>query len=132
MAVTDAKMHPAGKTALKQISVPIITATSQAAVKALSMVPGYKFELVGVEVWATAITATISVDVKINGVSVLTGAITPVAGSRTAGVLVANRLNRRGSAAQALDVEYTTNGTGAGTNLRVLLTYRPYPLNGEV
>lgn len=132
MAVTDAKIHPNNKSARQPIAVPIITALSQTDLKALSHVLGFKFEVVAVHVWATAVTATISVNVKIGTTSVLTGAITPVAGTEVVGTLAASRLTRRGSATDALNVEYTTNGSGAATNLRVTVWVRAYPLNGEV
>lgn len=131
MSVTDAKLNPAAKSVTKVLTVPIITAINQAAVKAMSFTPGHRFEVVSVKVWSTAITATITADVKIGATSVLTGAVTPVAGTEVSGALVASRTARRGSASDALNIEYTTNGTGAGTNLRVTVTYRVYPLNGE-
>lgn len=132
MSVTDAKMHPKAKTNLKPVVVPITTAINQTDTKALGLIPGFKFEVERVEVWASAVTATISVDVKIGTVSVLTGVITPVAGAATLGTLVSVRDTKRGSATSQLNVEYTTNGTGAATNLRVTVWLRAYPLNGEV
>jgi len=132
MAVTDAKIHPNNKTALVPVVVGITTATGQTDTKALGLIPGFKFEVARVEVWASAVTATISVNVKVGATSVLTGAVTPVAGSVVPGTLATSRLTRRGSATDQLNIEYTTNGTGAGTNLRVTVWLRPYPLNGEV
>lgn len=132
MAVTDQKIHPNAKVALVPITVGITTAISQTDTKAQSVIPGFKFEVVKVEVWASAVTATISAQVKIGTTSVLTGAVTPVAGTPTAGTLVSSRTSRRGSATDALNIEYTTNGSGAATNLRVTVWVRPYPLNGEV
>lgn len=132
MAVTDGKIHPNAKHALIPIVCNITTAVTQTGTKALGIVPGFKFEVVRHEVWASGVTATISTDVKIGTRSVLTGAVTPVAGTATKGTLAASRLTRRGSATDQINFEYTTNGTGAAVNLKVTVWVRPYPLNGEV
>lgn len=132
MSVTDAKVHPNAKHALVPVVVNITTALSQTATKAIGLIPGFKFEVAKVQVWASGVTATISTDVNIDGTSVLTGAVTPVAGTATNGTLVAARTSRRGSATAQLNVVYTTNGTGAAVNLKVTVWLRPYPLNGEV
>lgn len=132
MSVTDAKMHPKAKSVLMPIVCNITTVVGQTDVKALGIVPGFRFEVERVEVWASGVTATISTNVKIGTTSVLTGAVTPVAGAATVGTLVSTRTTKRGSATSQLNIEYTTNGTGAGVNLKVTVWIRPYPLNSEV
>lgn len=133
MSVTDLKMAKGAFSAKHTLSFPIsTTAVSQTALLAGARTPGAKFQITGVSVFATAVTATITVDVQIGGVSVLTGQITPVAGTEVIGTLVATQATLRGSASSQIQVKYTSNGTGAGTNLTVQVQVRPYPLNGEV
>lgn len=122
--------HDAG-TPLKPITCSFVTAINQTAAVALGIIPGFRGEVVKVEVWASAVTATISTDVLVGTTSVLTGAVTPVAGAATAGTLATARSTRRFMPTDQLNFTYTTNGTGAATNLKVTAWIRPYPLNGE-
>lgn len=132
MAVRDQKMLSTDKSAYKCITMIVgTTATGQTDLEVDSVVPGFNFEIVRVEAYATGVTATASVNVKIGTVTVLTGAITPVAGTATAGTLTTTLANRRGSTTDALNLEYTTNGTGVITNGRVRVWVRPYPMSGE-
>lgn len=107
------------------------TANSQSDLEVDEVIPGYPFEVVAVEVHATAVTATISCDVKIGTTSVLASAITPVANTATAGSLSATRSARRGTSTSVLRLHYTSNGSGAATALKARVWIRPYPLNGE-
>jgi len=132
MSVTDARVNKSANHAVHTLNFPITTAISQTALLAGAWTPGFKFQVIKVSVFATAVTATITADVQIGGTSVLTGAVTPVAGTETAGTLSSTLKNVRGSASQQLQIKYTSNGTGAGTNLMVSVQIRPYPLNGEI
>lgn len=133
MAITDVKMAQSAKSVLRELTFPIATtAVSQTALLAGAWTPGHKFQVTKVTVMATGVTATISTDVQIGGVSVLTGAITPVAGTETAGTLVSTLASLRGSATGQVQVKYTSNASGAAVNLVVRVQIRVYPLNGEV
>lgn len=88
-------------------------------------------EVIDVQLYALTVTATVSADVTLNGTTCLTGAITPVAGASTAGVLSATRSARRIKPGQALRVRATTNGTGAVTNGRMSILLRAYPAATE-
>lgn len=107
------------------------TATSQADLEVDEVVPGFAFQVVRVEVHATAVTATISATVKIGTTSVLASAITPVAGAATAGTLSSTLANLRGSSTDAIRLHYTSNGTGAATALKARVWIRPQSMNGE-
>jgi len=98
------------------------TAISQTAKKVDGVTPGYAFEVVSVEVNATTVAATISVDVQIGATSVLASPITPVAATPTEGTL---GTSVRGGAAAAISLLYTSNGTGAATNGFVTVWIRP-------
>lgn len=133
MAVTDVKMHPASKVALECIRLALgTTATGQTSKQTDGVVPGYAFQIMRVEVNALTVTATISVDVLIASTSCLSSAITPVAATPTAGTLSTTLSNVRGTASEAINLQYTSNGTGAATNGYVSVWIRPIPLNSEV
>src|SRR6185312_1866590 len=127
MSVTDARVNKSANHAVHTLNFPVTTALSQAALLAGAWTPGFKFQVIKVSVFATGVTATISADVQIGGTSVLTGAVTPVAGTETEGTLSGTLSKLRGSATSQLQVKYTTNGTGAGVNLMVSVQIRPYP-----
>lgn len=145
MSVSDKKLVPAVASAaaggtwldgavgakcieLSNAAVPI----SQAGIVQDAVVIPFAFEVVRVEAFTEAIVATATVDVQIAGVSILTGAIVPVALTPTNGTLVAARTGRRGAKGATLRAIATTNGTGTLTDLKVRVWIRPYPMNGEV
>lgn len=141
MAITDRKVHYAALHARQFIqyvnaAVPI----NQAGVRFLSVVPYqgivvpyaiYGYQVDNVQVWCTATAATVTVDAQVNGVTVLTGGIVPVAGAVTPGVLVASVVARRGRLIDPLAIVITSNGTGTITNAVVTVTFRPFPLDNE-
>lgn len=94
--------------------------------------PGFRFRVVGVEVFCSALAGTVSVQVKIGTVTVLNAAITPAAAARVAGVLSATLASLIGGAAEDINVEVTTAATSTLDNANVSVVYRPYPLNAEV
>lgn len=133
MAVNDAKIHPKAKVALKCVDLHIgTTSTGQTGLLTDAVTPGFPFHVESVEVMATAVTATISVDVQIGSTSVLASAVTPVANTPTAGTLSSTAANLFGHATEVLKLKYTSNGTGAATNCRARVWIRPQPLNGEI
>lgn len=133
MAVKDRNVLPTASVARECVLlVAPATATSQAALEVDEVVPGFAFEVVRVEVHATAVTATISADVQIGSTSVLTGAVTPVANTATAGTLSTTLASRRGASTDAIRLKYTSNGTGAATSLKVRVWIRPQSMNGEI
>lgn len=132
MAVTDKKIHPLAKVALKAIRLAIgTTATGQTAKVPDAITPGFAFQVAAVEVNALTVAATISVDVLIGSTSCLSAAITPVAATPTAGTLSATPANLQGTATSILKAAYTSNGTGAATNGFITVWIRPLHLNGE-
>lgn len=131
--VTDRKMDPAGKTALRSITLHIGSSSiSQTGLLTDAITPGFAFRIMAVEVFATGVTAVGTVDVQIGSTSVLASVITPVANTPTAGTLSATDANRIGSATAIVKLKYTTDGAGVLTNCRVRVWIRPQPLNGEV
>ncbi|MCU1350615.1 MAG: hypothetical protein JWO56_3645 [Acidobacteria bacterium] len=133
MSVTDNKMHPKAKTGWSPVRLAIgTTATSQTGKQPDSVVPGYAFEVMQVEANALTVTATISVDVLIGATSCLASVITPVAATPTRGTLASTVAARRGTSTEALNLNYTSNGSGAATNGFVTVWIRPIPGSGEI
>ena len=84
----------------------------------------------------TALTGA-GITVNYNGVTdgfvtALTGAIAPVAANYVAGVMAAFINRSLGVKGGLLVARYTTDGSAAITDCELDVTYRPYPLNGEV
>lgn len=88
-----------------------------------SFVPGNKFDVLSVQHFAEAVTATASYTVKI-GTAAATSATTPTADTRGDATLTASV---RGTATDALNLHCTTDGTGAFTGLKVKVRVRFYP-----
>ena len=133
MAVRAKDVLPSDSLGWVPIRMPIgATATGQTALEVDEVTPGFNFQIVGVQVHATAVTATASVNVLIGSTTCLTGAITPTAGNVVAGTLSTTMASRRGSSTDSIIVQYTTNGSGVITNGKVTVFVRPFPMNGEV
>jgi hypothetical protein len=130
MSVRDSNMAAAGRTARKQLVVPIVTATGLSGVVVWKFTPGYAFRITGLRDFARGVTATISYAVKIGTRVVATG-LTPVAATDTARTLSTTLANLRGTATEAITIELTTDGSGAATNLAVHIEIRPLGLAGD-
>lgn len=133
MAITDRKLAKGSATPLKPIRLVIgTTATSQTAKKTDAVSVPFDFKVHAVEVNALTVTAGITLDVKIGSTSVLTGRVTPVAATPTAGTLSTTLATTKGASGAVLSCDYTSDGTGAATNAVVTVWVRPRPLNGEL
>jgi hypothetical protein len=132
MAVKDSKIAADAKVAIERLVIPIITAVSITDLIAFAFVPGHPFEIVGAQCYARTEAGTVTADVKIQTVSALNAVMAFATGSRVDAVLATALASRRGSATDAINVHFTTDGTGALTNGFVVVSYRPVPLQGEV
>lgn len=130
--ISDYKMSPKGLAARHALTFPLVTAVSQTALLSGAHTPGGRFQITKITVFAATVTAAITVDVQIGGVSVLSAVITPVAATEVAGALVTTLATLRGKATDQIQVKYTTNGSGAATGLSVIVQIRPYPSFGEI
>lgn len=132
MAVKDVNLSPTAHAAKACVTMPVgSTATGQTALEVGSVVPGYNFEVVRVEAYCTDMTATATVNVLIETASCMTGAITMVDATPVAGTLATSVASRRGSATDALNLVYTTDGSGEIVKGVVQVWIRPFPMNGE-
>lgn len=127
----DKRLLPSSNVAKQTVDASISTLTASATTKVYDTLPGFAFQILKVEVFATGTITNTTVDVQIGGVSVLTGAVTPVSGTRTNGTLKGALASLRGSATQALTVNAICGATPSAPNLAVTITIRPFPLNGE-
>lgn len=89
-----------------------------------SFAPGFDFEIVDVQHFANNVTATANYMVKIGTTNALAGATVPVADTRGSAALHGTAANRKGKAADAINLHVTTNGTGAFADLSVIVTFR--------
>ena len=133
MAVKDINVQKNANFSKKPLRFALGTsATSQTALLKDAIIPGFAFEIVKVEVFALTIVAVLTVDVQIGAVSALSAPIAPVANTVTAAVVSTTLANRRGTAAEAINLKYTSDGSGASTGCQVTVWVRPLPQNGEV
>ena len=132
MAVSDKKMLATDKSAWKCITMVMpATATSQTDLEVDSSVPGFNFEIVRVEGYCMDQTDTITVNVKIQSTTALASVLTLTDDAVAAATLSATLANRRGSSTDAINLEYTSNGSGEIVAGKVRVWIRPYPLSGE-
>lgn len=80
-----------------------------------SFVPGYAFEIVGVQQLTSGSSGTTkTVDVKIGTTSALAAAVTPTAGTRASASLHATASRRKGTSSSAINVHATTSARAIG------------------
>jgi hypothetical protein len=97
-----------------QAAVPIsLTASILASFKMPAA-----FTVTGVTVWCTATAATATIDIQEATTTILTGAITPIAGTLVDGVIADAAI----ASGAELRVLTTTNGSGTITNCTVCIT----------
>lgn len=130
MKIRDQNVHPSANFAKEVIPVRLITAISQTSVVAESYTPGNKFQIVKVSSWCSAKAGTVTAVVKVGGR--VAASVTFTAGTENVPTLSTTLANLRGSATEAITVEYTTDGTGALTNGMINIVYRPRPMAGDL
>lgn len=94
---------------------------NQSDIKIGSLLARYALEAFAVDVYARAVTATATVNVKENTTSILSGAITPSAGINISGTISDPAIAQDA----ALNVHCTTDGSGALSDLQVNVWLRP-------
>ncbi len=106
------------------VSIPFVTAVSQADVKAFSFRPGYAFKIKSVQTYCLTKTGTVTTQVKIGTV-----AVSAAASAFTAATRVDTSLNaaagKGGGKLGDINVHYTTDGTGALVNGFVVIGIEP-------
>ena len=105
------------------IPVYFTTAVSQTAKRVFRFTPGYKFEIVKIATHCDTKAGTVTGNVLIGATSVLNTAAAFTAGAEVS-ASVKNGNPRRGTPAQQLFVEYTTDGTGALTHPYIIIVIK--------
>lgn len=123
-AITDKKVLRSAAVAIQRLVVPLVTATSQTDLVAFKYTPGYAFRIVRVRSYNAAKAGTLAGKVKI-ATREAVAALTFTAATEVAQTLSATDANKKGTAAEALSVEYTSDGSGALTNGYVVIEIRP-------
>lgn len=95
-----------------------------------SIKPGFEFEIVAVEHFAEAVTATADYMVKIGTTDALAAREVPTADTREDAGLHATEANLRGDETDEINLHATTDGTGVFTGLKVKVTVKVYPAGG--
>lgn len=125
MGISDRHVDETAGIGLKPITVTGAIAASITAKAILNMVPGKRFIVERVEMFARLVGGGVkTLDVKIDGVTVISGAVPSFAAdTHVEASLVAANL-RKGGIASVLTVEPTTDATGAVTNAQVTVWIR--------
>ncbi len=95
---------------------------SQTDLEIASMRMPFAGTIESIYAFVRALTAAATVDIQVDGTTVLTGNITPVAGVQTAGTLIAAPTFSEGSEIQFL---VTTDGSGLMDDLIATISVRP-------
>lgn len=128
-AIRDQKVHKSAHFLVESITVPLITAVSQTNLTFYSLTPGYKFVVVGVKTFCSALVATVSGNLLVGGRTAAPLVFT--AATEVAGVLSTTPANTHGSQTEAITIQYTTGASGALTNGSVTFQFRFRPVSGE-
>lgn len=132
MAVKDINILPTADAALSCITMIVgTTSTSQTDAEVDSSVPGFNFQIERVEGYCTDQTDTVTVNIKIGSTTALASALTLTDDAVAAATLATAVTARRGSNTEAINLEYTSNGSGEIVAGKVRVWIRPYPMNGE-
>lgn len=130
MGIQDRQVHRNAKFAEHTERVGITSAVSQTDAKVDFIVPGVPFEITGVDTYCLTKTGAVTADVKIQTTSALATAAAFTAAARVPAALSTTLANIRGGSTDAINIHYTTDGTGALTHGRVRVTWRPQVASG--
>lgn len=130
MSLRDQQVNKTANFGKKQLAVALITAISQTGVTCYSFTPGYKFQLLAVGSFCEALAGTVTAQVFVGGR--LAASVTFTSATEVAQTLSTTLANLKGSATDAITIQYTTNGSGVLTNGFINIVYRPWPYAGDL
>jgi hypothetical protein len=116
------KTSPLAKTTFT-LSIQTV-GNSQTDLAVDSFLPGFAFQIVAVQHFAEAVTATADYNVTCGGRSAVNNQV-PTAATRAAATLSTTAANLLGTNAEAVVLQATTDGSGAFTGLKVRVTIVP-------
>jgi hypothetical protein len=123
-------IHRAADFPKQHLHAPIITALSLTSAVVYSFTPGFAFRFARIRSFCRTKAGTVTAVVKVG--TRTAASITFTAATEVAQTLDALLANVKGSASEAITIELTTDGSGVLANAFVIMTIRPWPLNGEL
>jgi hypothetical protein len=130
MGVKDRNVLPAAAIAKRVTEAFVNPPISQASIVVFSYTPGYRFQLSRVRSFCRTKAGAVSFVVKVGGRSAV-AAGTLTAATEVAQTLSTTLANLQGSTTEAITIEMTTDGSGAVVDGRIILEFRPRPMDGE-
>ena len=129
MKIRNQNVDPASQIGRRLLNASLVTAISQTGVVAYSFTPGHRFQITKVRTYCRVKAGTVTGVVKAGTRTVATLAFTTA--TELAATLSTTLANIRGSATEAITIEYTSDGTGVLTNGFVIIEFRPRPMAGD-
>lgn len=129
MAVKDINILPSSQIAKERMTANITTALTQTNTVAFSYTPGFRFQVTRVRSYCQTKAGVVTARVLVGGR--VAASCTFTSATELAQTLSATLANLRGSATEAVTVDFTTDGSGVLTNGSVTFEIRPYPMAGE-
>lgn len=131
MATRNQNVHRSADFPKQHVNVDVITAINLTSAVIFSFLPGYKFQITQIRSFCRVKAGTVTAVVKIG--SRTAASITFTSATEVAQTLSTTLANLRSSVTtEAITVELTTDGTGALTNGNLIVTIRPWPLDGDI
>jgi hypothetical protein len=129
--VLDRHVDVNAKIAKELVTIALVTAVSQTGVVSFKYTPGFRFRVVRVVAYCRVKAGAAAGVLKVGTRTAVTtvGFTTATENLQTLSTTIADLV---GSAAEALSLEYTTDGSGVLTNGFVIVEIRPIGLKGEV
>ncbi len=120
---------PTDPMAGEAVAVTLVTAISQTGVVAYSFTPGFAFQIARIRTYCLLKAGVCTGNLKVGGRTAAPLVFTSA--TELTAVLSTTLANLRGSATDAITIEYTTDGSGVLTNGAITFQFRPYPMRGE-
>lgn len=123
MRITDKHLHPGAAFAQQRLVAPLVTAVSLTGAVMFSFLPGYRFQVTRIlsfcRVKAGVVTAVVKVGTR------TAASVTFTTATEAAQTLSTTLANLRGTAAEAITIELTSDASGVLTNGHIVLEIRP-------
>lgn len=129
-SVRSLRGQPADPLGQDSFAIALVTAISQTGVVAFSYTPGYRFKIVRVRSYCLLKAGTVTATLLVGARTAVT-TIGFTTATEVAQTLSTTAANIKGSATEAIILQYTTDGSGVLTNGFVIVDFRPFPMRGE-
>lgn len=123
MRIQDKHIHPGSAFAHQRLVAPVGTAVSLTDAVVFSFLPGYRFQITRIRSFCRTKAGTVTAVVKVG--TRTAASITFTAATEVAQTLSTTLANLRGTAAEAITIELTSDASGVLTNGHIVLEVRP-------